>query len=444
MKTFRLKTLCMIALFTLLHTNSNAQLIAQTGSMPEPRVNHTSQLLANGKVLVAGGNDGYVLDLEAFRSAILYSNGTWTPTGNMTEIRTDLASILLDNGNVLVAGGEDVNGIYLITCEIYNVATGTWSATDNMKEDRSNCRLIKLNNGKILATAGLYSKSCDLYDQTTGKWSSTGPMAHSRSYVYGATKLPNGDVLVTGGGENIAEIYNVTTGTWSDVPNLMNSTRSNSSSILMANGKVLIIGGVDLTSEIFDPNTNTFTKAGDLENYVNNCELINLNNGNVLVYGMGDIFSVNRKSLQVFSSTSKVWNSAGNVSPSIFSGYGYTVNRLQNGRILYAGGNFTTGNGANEYCYLVNESSIVSGIEDNKIENNFNIYPNPSTGIVNVESNMDLTGIQFRIVDLSGRVMLTDLFKENTKSIQLNQFQPGVYFLQIGNDAGNMHKIVIE
>ena len=205
----RLKRMCLAALITLQLLDVKAQLITQTGSLPDPRVNHTSQLLANGKVLVAGGNDGYLLNLESFKSALLYSNGTWTATGNMTEIRSDLASVLLDNGNVLVAGGEDMDGVVLESSEIYNVATGTWSATEDMKDTRSNFRLIKLNNGKILAMAGMYDKTCDLYDQTTGKWTSTGEMKHSRSYMYGATKLQNGNVLVTGGGEEIAEIYNV-------------------------------------------------------------------------------------------------------------------------------------------------------------------------------------------------------------------------------------------
>jgi WD40 repeat protein len=401
-------------------------------------------LLANGKVLVAGGNDGYLLNLESFKSALLYSNGTWTATGNMTEIRSDLASVLLDNGNVLVAGGEDMDGVVLESSEIYNVATGTWSATEDMKDTRSNFRLIKLNNGKILAMAGMYDKTCDLYDQTTGKWTSTGEMKHSRSYMYGATKLQNGNVLVTGGGEEIAEIYNVATGTWSDVSNLMNSVRGNTASILMSNGKVLIVGGVDLTSEIFDISTNTFTKAGDLENYVNSCELINLNNGNVLVYGMGDIFSMDRKALQVFSTSSKKWNSAGPISPSVFPGYGYTVNRLQNGRILYAGGNYSTGNGANEYCYLVNESSIVSGIENQKINSGLSIYPNPSKGKVTIETEQNLAGIEYRILDLSGRIMLTDQFKENARTINLEQLEIGVYFLQIGNDVAHLSKIIIE
>ncbi|MDP1727561.1 MAG: kelch repeat-containing protein [Bacteroidota bacterium] len=431
---------CFTALLTF---SANAQLITQTGSLPQIRTSHSSELLSNGKVLVMGGNDGTFLNLKLYRSAALYNNGTWSSTANMSTERDEVASILLDNGNVLVAGGENDTS-ELKSCEIYNVSTGTWSATGNMNIKRSGSKLIKLNNGKILAVGGNYQKSCELYDQGTGTWTITGAFNLSRGTSVEATKLPNGDVLLTGSSDS-AEIYSAANGTWSRVPAAMKD-RSHASAILMSNGKVLIAGGsADYTTEVFDPVTKTITKVGDLNEYASSCKMINLNNGNVLIYGMGDIFSIDRKALQVYNVNSAKWTYAGTVGPSVITGFDYTVNRLPTGKILYAGGMFSTGNGANQYCYLVNEASIINGIETStENKSTFSCYPSPAQGSLYVQSNINLVGTSYQIYDQAGRLALRGEFSTTDYVINLNDLQSGIYFLQLSVAGGKAFKIMVE
>ena len=56
-----------------------------TGSLVTARTRHTATLLPNGKVLVAGGNNGH----HALSSAELYdpATGTWTATGSLGTAR---------------------------------------------------------------------------------------------------------------------------------------------------------------------------------------------------------------------------------------------------------------------------------------------------------------------------------------------------------------------
>src|SRR5207302_6314713 len=78
-----------------------------TGSLNTVRLGHTTTLLPNGKVLVAGGcNDLGCLRLD---SAELYDpvTGTWGLTGGPNVDRTGHTATLLPNGKVLVAGGLD-------------------------------------------------------------------------------------------------------------------------------------------------------------------------------------------------------------------------------------------------------------------------------------------------------------------------------------------------
>src|SRR5690349_782111 len=68
---------------------------AKTGSLSAARINHTSTLLANGQVLVAGGAAGsYLTSAELYAA----STGKWSVTGSMNTARAVHTATLLQNG----------------------------------------------------------------------------------------------------------------------------------------------------------------------------------------------------------------------------------------------------------------------------------------------------------------------------------------------------------
>ncbi len=90
--------------------------------MSTPRAAHTVNLLRSGKVLVAGGRVG------AFGSTVLaaveiYDPGSdaWSPAASMNSPRNGHSSALLPDGNVIVAGGFNGGGI-LASTEIFRPA----------------------------------------------------------------------------------------------------------------------------------------------------------------------------------------------------------------------------------------------------------------------------------------------------------------------------------
>jgi hypothetical protein len=93
------------------------------GDLDVGRQLHTATLLANGAVLVTGGY-GPATQFERLASAEIYAAGgmgveLWVRTDDMLEGRGDHTATLLADGRVLVAGGNGVHYENLASAELY-------------------------------------------------------------------------------------------------------------------------------------------------------------------------------------------------------------------------------------------------------------------------------------------------------------------------------------
>ena len=84
----------------------------------------------------------------------VYRTGMWIATGTMTQARDGHTATLLADGRVLVAGGlRDRKS--LATAELYDPATGSWTATGNMLAGRSHHSATRLRDGTVLVAGGV-------------------------------------------------------------------------------------------------------------------------------------------------------------------------------------------------------------------------------------------------------------------------------------------------
>ena len=323
-----------------------------TGSLNIPRYHHTATLLPNGKVLVVGGYTGTGPRPDITSSGELYdpATGTWSLTGSLNIPRVLHTTTLLPNGKVLVAGGitNTTPPDFGVTnsAELFDPVTGTWSVTGSLNIGRFWYTATLLANGKVLVVGGAGGEtgvlsSAELYDPATGTWSVTGSLIAAR-YAHTATLLQNGNVLIVGGSDdgdlfNIlagAELYDPATGTWRVTSNL-NAACIFHTATLLPNGKVLVAGGYTNSAELYDPATGTWSITAGLNIPRDSHTATLLSNGKVVVAAGSFV-----NSAELYDPTTGIWSVTANLNTAR---WGHTATMLPNGKVLVAGGDTGTG-----------------------------------------------------------------------------------------------------
>ncbi|MBI5631159.1 MAG: fibronectin type III domain-containing protein [Elusimicrobia bacterium] len=337
---------------------------ANSAGMTNSRGNHTTTMLPNGNILVAGGSNGP----NVLRSAELFDPVTarFSATGPMLEVRDLHTATLLPNGRVLVSGGFTTNATSTgatAGAEIYYPATGIWVPTQSMNTARDNHAAVLMADGNVLATGGYnggtYHNEAEIYYSTAGAWRPISSMNLARA-LHTSTLLQDGRILVSGGVNASGvlarnEIYNPVTGAWTMATCLNNAAdpcagsakRSHShSATLLMDGRVLLTGGNDGFGEtayslIYDPVANTWTDTGALvpgrplntPRFSHTATL--LPNGNVIIAGGAQALGNTLNSCETFDVATSSWQVSGNMSAS--RGY-HTTSLAKDGNLYAIGG----------------------------------------------------------------------------------------------------------
>ena len=278
-----------------------------TGSMQVARLFATATLLANGKVLVAGGIP--CLDAtRGFASAELYEpkTGTFTMTGALTVPRGWAVATLLADGRVLVVGGDDL---------------GTGGCTTPYK-----------------GPSAISHSSSDIYDPTTSKFTRVGSLIPSFPDM--AIVLPDGSVLTAESDNAVLETYDPATGKFSRSGSLLRSYEYLSEALL-PDGKVLFVGSTQVggpRAEIYDPASRKSSSL-TLQLPAGAIEVANEASGPVTATTLKDgrvllcIFDY----LEIYDPSNGSFTSAGSISPP-GQWFVATATLLSDGGVLFAGG----------------------------------------------------------------------------------------------------------
>jgi hypothetical protein len=324
------------------------------------RASHTSTLLPNGKVLIAGGFAGSGGESNPYRSVELYdpSSGTFESVAEMSIGRSGHTATLLKNGKVLIVGGWTGRYDLRSSAEIYDPAANTFTSTGNLIVERAGNTATLLADGRVLVAGGVDRQenalaSAEIYDPATRKFTLTGGMADPRG-AHTATALKDGRVLVVGGGSGhypsqtiyrSAELFDPATGRFTSAGQTT-VCRHKHAAILLRSGKVLIVGGSDnrdwhgeyASAEIYDPASGKFTATGAMNTarFKLPAAVALLPNGRVLVAGGGPFAELYDETTGIFT---KVPGSLG--AARFFA----SATVLPGGKALITGGYAESGSG---------------------------------------------------------------------------------------------------
>lgn len=294
-----------------------------TGSMNHPRAGHVATLLGSGKVLVAGGRDVSSEGVVPVGSAEIYDpeTETWTVVGDLIQARHRHTATLLPSGEVLVIGGRDrvgeANAGVLSTCEIFDPVTQTWRHGAPLLQGRSHFTATLLADGDVLAVGGYQNgtrlASIERYDWFADAWQSAGALLGPRQ-EHTATRLPSGEVLVAGGfghaNPQHVEIFDPARGTTARVADLPIS-RFAHDAVLLPTSQVLVVGGYfggELLSSsfIYDPELDSWTRVDMTEPRAFHNAVL-LPSGEVLATGGMGEDNTDLSSAEIFSAASGQW-----------------------------------------------------------------------------------------------------------------------------------------
>ena len=313
--------------------------------MPTERVaGHTATLLANGKLLVAGGVKSAGMGTAAVDLFDPVA-ATWTSVAPMNVMRSSHSATLLADGRVLVTGGSTVSSaaakgyVNNTSAEIYDPAANTWTAAPPMSAARSHHTATRLPDGKVLVVGGenvlyLVEPTAEVYDPVANTWTATRAAPLSPRSQHTATLLPSGLVLIAGGFDIVdglltplatAELYDpvLHTTTSTDINGVTTTTITGGldfaattpmafahygqSATRLADGRVVVVGGNTTQTELYDPAAATWTTQGATAATHTSHGAVLLPDGRLLVLG-GTQFA--QPTAELFDPSTALWTAA--------------------------------------------------------------------------------------------------------------------------------------
>ncbi len=241
------------------------------------RMFHTLTVLKNDAVLAAGGVTRAGGDWTTLASAQVFDSwsGKWRAVAAMHQSRSDHGATLLADGRVLVAGGH-VGPQSLRTVEAYDPTTDRWTLLAPLPLARWSFSLATLPDGRVLVAGGFEEpgEATDTslyYDPFADRWT-YGPDLFIARANHATVRLSNNDLLLVGGqrvAAGTAERYDVRSARFVFAGTLAEPRMAGQAG-QRDDGSVVVMGGFlrpesgqgfipNATAERWDPRANVWT-----------------------------------------------------------------------------------------------------------------------------------------------------------------------------------------
>ena len=92
---------------------------------------------------------------------------------------------------------------------------------------------------------------------------------------------------------------------------------------------------------------------------------------------------------------------------------------------------------------LITSLGLITSVQDNVIKDNVILYPNPSTGLINITVPSVFGLSQIQIISYTGQIVYDSIAKENSVSITLPSIANGTYVVKLYGKEGVANKELI-
>ena len=454
---------------------------ATVGNMADARQQHTATLLPNGKVLIAGGYNAPDANPLSSAEIFDPATNTFSPAAASNNVHAAHNAVLLNDGTVLVAAGilsgAATNAAELYNP---NTNSWSATAGQPTVPARTFATLSKLSDGRVILVGGKLVgtgvfDSTEIYDPTAKTFSTSPAMPFGRA-GHAAAALPNNTVLIGGGANydgtnvynsslifhpdsawtrtttglssaydrptvinlhdgraliynsranNAAEIYNPSDGSFTPIAAAASGHYDVPTATLLKDGRVLVAGGNSASgsacttsaADIYDPTTNSWTAAAPMLSPRTHHSATLLSDGRVLVAGgynyCGSVS--NWDTAEIYNPQTNGWTSLGSVLGA--TRYDHTATRLNDGRVLIAGG------------YGTSSAPLASAVVYNPGTNSFTPVSNMTSARANHTATLATNG---KVILMGGWPGV-----ESSPSVAVDIFDPATNSFSAGSPMPN-------
>jgi N-acetylneuraminic acid mutarotase len=207
--------------------------------LPQGVTDHSAVVLADGRLLIAGGRDREGVPFTRTAAAWAYdpTQDSWRALVPMPWPSESSVGLLLADGRALVFGSIEMGDFTQApSWAVYNPATDLWQTgpVTGLVLVGSQ-RAARLPDGRLLIVDG---EDCVIYDPQRATWHRAAPNSHLTSYGT-LTTLADGRVLHAGG--TIQAIYDPTTDQWQTSQRTI--SRAYHTATLLPDGRIVLLGG---------------------------------------------------------------------------------------------------------------------------------------------------------------------------------------------------------
>ncbi|MEM9888201.1 MAG: kelch repeat-containing protein [Bacteroidota bacterium] len=419
-----------------------ANLLAQWSTINSPeKIVQCYGTSSDTKLFFAGG-----LTLSGLSDELrIYDIPTdsWSSTG-INIPRAKIAAVAYDDLLFCAGGIEFENRRECADIEIYDALTGDFLDIATLSKARVELSAVGVGN-KVLFAGGIATddsginevfSTVDIYDLITQTWTqdslseARGGMAHAvlgdKAYFAGGYK-GNGQV------SNRVDIYDASTGNWTT--DSASVGRAFYGGGIAFNGKVYFAGGLlenETTTaliDVYDPSTDTWTtqqlsearfgvQAGKTDNY-----LLFTGGGNTGLLS-GWAYTSFSTRVDLYNKETDTWD--------IFNMGLDRVNHAAlsaDNQVFIAGD--IDGNTSFSVIDIFTEEAISNTLQSFPSDA-VQLSPNPTNGLLNLQTfDLQATDLQLEIVDVHGRILLSQTLNHSYKELDVTAFAKGLYYLKV-------------